>query len=218
MAVTGRTGPDVNLAARRAAGRPAGSGGRARRGWWPRGRRRRTAGPRARGRRPAPAGRPPPPCAGNLRIHLFEGGQAGLRPVRLTHRDRAVQPDDRAVGEPVQLVVPLDDLHPVGLVRRPRVGVQGGDRGLRLVLAEPVAGQRRPAGSPRPRRSARCPSGTGPAPPAGRARRRRVVRAARRAWCSSISASRPDASSSSVIERTCRVSRIASSARSTSPL
>ena len=42
-----------------------------------------------------------------------------------------------------QLVVPLDDLHPVGLLGRLRVGVQGGDRGLRLVLAEPVARQRR---------------------------------------------------------------------------
>ena len=41
-----------------------------------------------------------------------------------------------------ELVVPLDDLHPVGLVGGLRVGVQRRDRRLRLVLAEPVAGQR----------------------------------------------------------------------------
>ncbi len=41
-----------------------------------------------------------------------------------------------------QLVVPLDDLDPVGLLDAGRVGVERGDRGLGLVLAEPVARER----------------------------------------------------------------------------
>ena len=56
---------------------------------------------------------------------------------------------------------------------------------------------------------------------ASSARVRRIlesVRADRRAWCRSISASRPAVSSSSVIDANCRVSRIASAARSTSPV
>jgi hypothetical protein len=44
------------------------------------------------------------------------------------------------------------------------------------------------------------------------------VRAGRPAWCSSINASSPAVSSSSVIDANCRVSRIASAARSTSPV
>ena len=63
--------------------------------------------------------------------------------VGLADRDGPVELHDRAAGEPEQLVVPADDLHPVGLLGARRVGVQGGDRGLGLELAEPVATQRR---------------------------------------------------------------------------
>ena len=74
-------------------------------------------------------------------VHLGERGQPGLSAVGLADRDRAVEADDRAVGEAQQLVVPADDLDPVGLVVRARVGVQGGDGRLGLVLAEVVAGE-----------------------------------------------------------------------------
>jgi hypothetical protein len=76
-------------------------------------------------------------------VHLGEGGQPGRGAVGLADRDRAVEPDDGVVGEPEELVVPRDDLRPVGLGIGPRVGVQGGDGGLRLELAEAVAGERR---------------------------------------------------------------------------
>ena len=45
-------------------------------------------------------------------------------------------------AKPEQLVVPLDDLDPVGLLDARRVGMERGDRRLRLVLAEPIAGER----------------------------------------------------------------------------
>src|SRR5262249_44686979 len=47
--------------------------------------------------------------------------------VRLPDGHRAVQPDDRRVAEPEQLVVPLDDLDPVGVLDPRRVGVERGD-------------------------------------------------------------------------------------------
>jgi len=81
--------------------------------------------------------------SGYARVHPLQCGQARQRPVRLPRRDGPVQPDDGVVREAVELVVPLHDLHPVGLPHRLRVGVQGGDRGLHLVLAEPIARQRR---------------------------------------------------------------------------
>src|SRR6185437_10453321 len=59
-----RTAGVSDRAVTRAAERPAGSGGPARRGWPRPGRPRRTAGRRARVRRLAPAGRPPPPGNG----------------------------------------------------------------------------------------------------------------------------------------------------------
>jgi hypothetical protein len=77
-----------------------------------------------------------------LRVKPVEGGQAGLRPVGFTDRDSAVELRDRTVGETDQLVVPLDDLHPVGLVGHPGVGMQRRDGGLRLIFAEPVTRQR----------------------------------------------------------------------------
>ena len=46
-----------------------------------------------------------------------------------------------AEREPHELVVPLDDLHPVGLLGRPGVGVERGDGGLGLVLAQAVTGE-----------------------------------------------------------------------------
>src|SRR5882757_8176207 len=49
------------------------------------------------------------------RVELRERGEPRLRPIRLTDGDGAIEPHNRAVGEPDELVVPLDDLHPVGL-------------------------------------------------------------------------------------------------------
>ena len=68
--------------------------------------------------------------------------QPGAGAVRLADGDRTVEPDDRGVGEAEQLVVPLHGLHPVGLVDPRRVGMERGDRRLRLVLAEPAASER----------------------------------------------------------------------------
>ncbi len=81
--------------------------------------------------------------AGQGGVELGQGGQAGPRAVGLADRDGPVEAGHRAAGEAHQFVVPLDDLHPVGLLGRPGVGVQRGDGGLGLELAEPVAGERR---------------------------------------------------------------------------
>jgi hypothetical protein len=77
-------------------------------------------------------------------VDLGQCRQACARTVGLADRDRTVEPDDRRVGEPEELVVPLDDLDPVGLLDSRRVGVERGDRRLRLVLAELIARQRSP--------------------------------------------------------------------------
>ena len=50
---------------------------------------------------------------------LGQRGEPGRRAVRLADGDGPVEPHDRGVGEAEQLVVPLDDLHPIGLRRRP---------------------------------------------------------------------------------------------------
>ena len=75
-------------------------------------------------------------------LDLGQCRQPGQRAVRFADRDRTVEPDDRSVGEPQQLVVPLDDLYPVGVLDTWRVGVERGDRRLCLVFAEPVARER----------------------------------------------------------------------------
>ena len=74
-------------------------------------------------------------------VELCQGGQAGPRAIGLAYRDGPVEAGYRAVGEAHQFVVPLDDLHPVGLLGRPGVGVQRGDGGLGLELAQAVAGE-----------------------------------------------------------------------------
>ena len=183
----------------------------------PVGRPRRTAGPPSPGRRRARAGTPPPRRGGAARVQRREGRQPGARTVGLADGHRAVEPHDRAVGQPHELVVPLDDLHPVGLPGGRRVGVQRGDRGLGLVLAQPVAGQRRlqdgdPLGD-----QARCPTGCGPARRAGPGcrRARSGPRAGRGAAASGRAARPPRGGRPSAAS--CRVSRIASAARSTSP-
>ena len=81
--------------------------------------------------------------AGQAGVHAGQGRESGRRPVGLADRDGPVERHDRAPGEPQQIVVPADDLHPVGLLGARRVGVQGGDGGLGLELPEPVATQRR---------------------------------------------------------------------------
>ena len=62
--------------------------------------------------------------------------------VGFTDGDGTVEPDDRRVGESEQLVVPLHDLHPVGVLEAESVRVERGDRRLCLVLAEPVLRER----------------------------------------------------------------------------
>jgi hypothetical protein len=79
--------------------------------------------------------------AGHAGVDVGQGGQSGPRSVGLTDRDGTVESNDRAVGEHEQFVVPLDDLHPVGLVDRVSIGVQCGDRRLGLVRPEHVARQ-----------------------------------------------------------------------------
>ena len=67
---------------------------------------------------------------------------AALATVGLADRDDAIESNDRSVGVAQQLVVPLDDLHPIGLLDQRRVGVQRGDRRLGLELAETVSSER----------------------------------------------------------------------------
>src|SRR3954451_21939816 len=49
-------------------------------------------------------------------IDLSQCRQPGRRAGGLAHRDCSVEPYDRRVGEPQQLVVPLHDLDPVGVL------------------------------------------------------------------------------------------------------
>src|SRR5438105_15275173 len=49
-------------------------------------------------------------------VHLGQCRQSCGRAVGLADCDRTVEPDDRSVGEREQLVVPLHDLDPVGLL------------------------------------------------------------------------------------------------------
>jgi hypothetical protein len=56
------------------------------------------------------------------------------------HRGRVLA--YRVVGEGDQVVVPGEDLRPVGLLGACRVVVQGGDGGLNLVAARALDGQR----------------------------------------------------------------------------
>ncbi len=76
-------------------------------------------------------------------VDLGECRQSCARAVCLTDCDRTVEPDDRSVGEPEQLVVPLHDLDPVGLLDTRSVRMERGDRRLRLVFAELIARERR---------------------------------------------------------------------------
>jgi hypothetical protein len=82
----------------------------------------------------------------------FERGEDGQAGPALSASPTATARLSRGMGVSVSaglLVVPLDDLDPVGLLGATRVGVEGRDRGLGLALAEPVAdldtlgGQRR---------------------------------------------------------------------------
>ena len=75
-------------------------------------------------------------------VDLGQCRQSCGRAVGLADCDRTVEPDDRSVGEPQQLVVPLHDLDPVGLLDTRRVGMERGDRRLRLVFAELIARER----------------------------------------------------------------------------
>ena len=91
-------------------------------------------------------------AAQDVLVDVGQRRQPGGRAIGLADGDGPVEPDDRRVGEPEQLVVPLDDLHPVGLLDPRRVGMERGDRRLRLVLAEPIPRQGRLQDRDRPRR------------------------------------------------------------------
>lgn len=75
-------------------------------------------------------------------IDVCEGVESGFWSVGFGDRDDPIEARDRSVGEAEQLVVPLDDLGPVGLVELRGVGVQRRNRRLGLVLAEAVARER----------------------------------------------------------------------------
>lgn len=64
--------------------------------------------------------------------------QPGGCAVRFADGDGTVEADDRRVGESEQLVVPLHDLYPVGVLEAGSVRVERGDGRLCLVLAELV--------------------------------------------------------------------------------
>ena len=74
--------------------------------------------------------------------------QPGGGAVDVADRDRAAEHGGgvlvhRVVGEGDEVVVPGEDLRPVGLLGAGRVVVQGGDRGLDLVAAGALKGERR---------------------------------------------------------------------------
>ena len=73
---------------------------------------------------------------------LGQRRETGRCPVGFADRDGTVQPDDRRVGEPEQLVVPADDLQPISLLHTARIRVERGDRSLSLVRAELVSSER----------------------------------------------------------------------------
>jgi hypothetical protein len=76
------------------------------------------------------------------RIEPVQRAQSGERAVHLAHRDRAAEAGRRVVGQFDQLVVPLEDLRPVGLLGARRVVVQRRDRRLDLVLTATFLRQR----------------------------------------------------------------------------
>ena len=75
-------------------------------------------------------------------VDLGQCRQSCERAVGLADCDGVVEPDDLSVGEPEELVVPLHNLDPVGLLDTRRVGMERGDRRLRLVFAELIARER----------------------------------------------------------------------------
>ena len=73
-----------------------------------------------------------------------DGGEqieAGVRPVHHRLGDCTVEGDRRTGGRPPEESIELDDLRPVGVLRRRRLVVYGGDGRLQLVRAERLAGQ-----------------------------------------------------------------------------
>ena len=56
-------------------------------------------------------------------VHLRESSQSRRRAFRLADGHDTVQPDDRRIREPQQLVVPLDDLDPVGFLDARGIGM-----------------------------------------------------------------------------------------------
>ena len=133
-------------------GRPGGPGGRARRRSWPGGPPRRTPRPRP-GRSPPSSCRWPRTACHRCRSPSTSRSRSVSRSPRggaedVADRDRAAEHGGgvlahRVVGEGDEVVVPGEDLRPVGLLGAGRVVVQGGDRGLDLVAAGALNGQRR---------------------------------------------------------------------------
>src|SRR5699024_1085968 len=75
-------------------------------------------------------------------VECRQSPKPGPRTIGLPDRDGTVQPGDGAVGEPYELVVPFDDLYPVGFLDRKRIRMQRCDSRLCLELAESVTSQR----------------------------------------------------------------------------
>ena len=205
--------------------RAAGPGGRARRRSSPGGRPRRRPWRRRAGRRPARAGGRGRRATVPLAEHLAQPvglAQPGGGTEDVADRDRAAEHGGgvlahRVVGEGDEVVVPGEDLRPVGLLGARRVVVQGGDGGLDLV----AAGALRTASADCRTRTPSAISRVSHRPRSCRSsvtiRPSESSRAGRRAWLRSISASSPRASGSSVARVSWRASRIASPARSTRP-
>ena len=168
--------------------------------------------PRRRGRAGAAARRASRAGSGSRRAPARRRSPARPRALGLGDRHRAAELDDRRAGEARELAVERGDLRPVARL----VGVQRRDR--RLQHVRPAAAQRQRAverraagGDLRASQSARSWSASSTSSPSRK-------RAARRASCSSISASRPCTSGSSGISSaSARPSRIASAARSPRP-
>ena len=74
----------------------------------------------------------------NERLEGLELGESRVRPERVREGDDPAQPRDWVVRQGDELVVPLEDLSPIGFLGPWRIIVQRGDRGLQLVLAASV--------------------------------------------------------------------------------
>src|SRR5699024_1907093 len=81
--------------------------------------------------------------SGQTVIEAAQFGETGRRADGLAEGHGPIEADDRGVPESEELVVPVDDLRPVGGLDASGIGVQSRDCRLGLVFAEFVSGERR---------------------------------------------------------------------------